>query len=171
MADIDTEMSDDSTHGSSLKGKIMLAGAIGVVILFECMLAYFLLPSAEDIAKAAQPDPVDTKTVSDEVSEVELGEFHITDHKIEANSTWNIQFMLWAVVATSEVAEFDALLKSNRNRLRDRIIAVMRNSDASDLSDAELGLIRRRILETTNALFGKRLVREISFSNYRFRID
>ena len=171
MADTDTEMSDDSTHGSSLKGKIMLAGAIGVVILFECMLAYFLLPSAEDIANAAQPDPVDTESVSDEVSEVELGEFHITDHKIEANSTWNIQFMLWGVVATSDVAEFKALLQTNRNRLRDKIIAVVRKSDATDLSDAGLGLIRRGILETSNTLFGKRLLREISFSNYRFRID
>ena len=79
--------------------------------------------------------------------------------------------MLWGVVATSDVAEFEALLQTNRNRLRDKIIAVIRKSDASDLSDAGLGLIRRGILETSNTLFGKRLLREISFSNYRFRID
>ena len=38
----------------------------------------------------------------------------------------------------------------------------------SDLEDAGLGLIKRRILEKSNALFGKPLLRSVVFADYTF---
>jgi flagellar FliL protein len=41
-------------------------------------------------------------------------------------------------------------------------------ADTADLSDAELGLIKRKILEKTNRALGKPLVREVLFSKFNF---
>jgi flagellar FliL protein len=44
----------------------------------------------------------------------------------------------------------------------------VRSADGTDLADAGLGLIKRQILEKTNALLGKALLRAIVVSDFSY---
>ena len=44
----------------------------------------------------------------------------------------------------------------------------MRSAEGSDLADAGLGLIKRQILEKTNALLGKPLVKVVIISDFSY---
>ena len=45
---------------------------------------------------------------------------------------------------------------------------IVRSAEITDLTDAGLGLIKRRILETTNKALGKPLLQGVMFSEFSF---
>ena len=67
-----------------------------------------------------------------------------------------------------EQAELTTLLELNKARLRERITVEFRNAEITDLADSELGLIKRRILEKSNALFGKPLLRSVLLPDFNY---
>lgn len=177
----DNESSTSSAAGkNSLVGKLIVVGFIGVVILGECLLAYFLIPSADEVAAATKTKLVEELKVNDDgdgvapldestpVSEVELGKFNLSLYQQASNTSRSIDCVVVGIITQQEKADFDMLFKNNEHRLRDRIIQEFRNSDAAELNDGGLGLIKRRILEKSNAVFGKRILREVLFSEYSF---
>jgi flagellar FliL protein len=52
--------------------------------------------------------------------------------------------------------------------VRDNVIVIIRSAEITDLTDAGLGLIKRRILETTNKTLGKPLLQGVVFSEFSF---
>jgi hypothetical protein len=48
------------------------------------------------------------------------------------------------------------------------VIVTLRSSELGDLTDAGLGLIKRRILEKTNRTLGKPYLRSVIFSDFSF---
>ena len=56
----------------------------------------------------------------------------------------------------------------NKHRIRENVIIIIRSAEVTDLTDAGLGLIKRRILETTNKTLGKPLLQEVVFSEFSF---
>jgi hypothetical protein len=161
----------------SMFGKIMIAGFIGTVILTECLLAYLLIPSADEVARRAEARM--TEKIQKQVSptghspekpmvEVELGDYSITSHQVESNTSLRIDFKLYGVVLETEQEELKTRFARNQHRFRDQIIFEIRNSDISDLSDPGLGLIKRRILEKSNRLLDKSILQGIVFSDFSF---
>ena len=59
-------------------------------------------------------------------------------------------------------------LEEHKHQVRDNIIVIIRSAEITDLTDAGLGLIKRRILETTNKTLGKPLLQGIMFSDFSF---
>lgn len=163
--------------GSSMFGKLILGGFVATVILTECLLAYFLIPSADEVARRAEArmtekiqtaiDPNGGEQEKPSV-EVELGEYKITSHQSETNTTVRIDFKLFGVVYEEEQAELLTLFERHQHRFRDQIIFEMRNSSLNDLADPGLGLIKRRILEKSNRLLGKSILQSIVFSDFSF---
>ena len=166
---------------SSLKQRIILVSFIAVVILTECLLAYLFVPSGGQIAAVAEAryveelanavdQPEEPVVVSDTlaVTEVELGNYSITSLQPSSNVTLRIDFTLFGTVSTSDKSEFERRFANIEHRLRDQVIVEVRNSDMTDLRDAGLGLIRRRILEKSNALFGRPLLKSVVFSDFSF---
>lgn len=162
--------------------RIIVAGFVGTVILTECLLAYFIIPSADEVAAAAKAKIAeeqkqlekggnDNGKASEESSavEVELGRFNITLHQPTANTTFRINFLLVGTVKSKDRSEFDTLYSNNRHRLRDRVLFEIRNSEVPDLTEPGLGLIKRRILEKSNALLGKPLLTSVLFSEFTFQ--
>ncbi len=175
-----TESNDPQTEGRAGIPKIAVA-FVGVVILVECALAYLLIPSPADVAQAAGVQAADETEGSAEgegastavdkaepVSEVTLGTFHITLYRPASNTTWRVHLEVAAGVRKEDKEEFDKLFADAENRIRDRIIGVVRSSEVTDFGGEGSGLIKRRILETVNDLFGKPLLREIYFSQNNF---
>lgn len=167
--------------GGSLKGKLIICGFMGFVVAVECILAFLFIPSAEEVAALAEEKMIkklpatvaqDELVVQDEQAaaavEVELGDYTITVSQANSNLALRVDFQLYGTVIEKEKGQLESAMERNKHRFRDQILIEIRNSDVEDLSDPALGLIKRRILEKSNALLGKPLLQSIVFSQFSY---
>ncbi len=188
MAALELETNQDPSeqHGASPRsgglGKVKAAVFVAVVIGLECAAAYFLVPSSSETAEIAgatlgidpetgkvvaqQEQPEDEETANQ--VEVPLGDFSVTAFQPVSNSTLRIDFQLYGTIALEDEAEFFRLLEENRHRFREQVIVTIRTADITDFTEAQLGLIRRRVLEKSNRVLGKPLLRGVIFSDFSF---
>jgi flagellar FliL protein len=167
---------------SSLLSKLKILAFVAVVIAAECALAYLYLPSSTEtaaLAGAASPPaaagkktdrpvkPGEEGEQTDEV-EVDLGEFSVTAFQSASNSTMRIDFHLFGTVGAESGKEFAKLMEENRHRFREQVLVIVRGAAITDLADAGLGLIKRRILDKTNRTLGKPLLRTVVVSDFSF---
>jgi flagellar basal body-associated protein FliL len=173
-------------HGSIL-GKLVIALFLAAVILTECLVAYLYLPSGaapeakadveavhkeapkEEKKKEAEKPAGESKESSVlEQAEVDMEEFSVTAFQPSTNTTVRIDFHLYGTVDAKEQEEFSALLGKNVHRFREQVIFIVRSAELQDLTDAGLGLIKRRILEKTNHTLGKPLLKAVIVSDFSF---
>lgn len=177
-----------------LLGKLKLAAFVMGLVAAEAIAAYFLLPGSSsagtmDPDQLANPqehqataqskavDVPETKMdptanlgvpgTGDEV-EVDLGNFSVTSFQPATQTTLRIDFHLWGTVGSKQSEEFMDQWTKNVNRLRDQILVIVRSAELTDLTDAGLGLIKRKILEKTNHALGKPYLRTVVFSEFSF---
>ncbi|MFW6169472.1 MAG: hypothetical protein ACODAD_03210 [Planctomycetota bacterium] len=164
-------------RGGSVVGRLLIAGFMGAVVISECLFAYFWLPSADEVtarvenmAKNAQNNG--SREGREEEGglavEMDLGAFTITNHRLTSESTFRTDFHLWGTVRDSDKETFRKLFERNQNRFRNLVLEEIQNSERTDLTDAGLGSIKRRLLAKSNTLFGKPLLREVLFAEYTF---
>ncbi len=172
---------DSSGGGKSLIAKMVVLVFVAAIVAAECLAVYFFLPSRSETAAMAgvqlnglppdgpesPPNPVKEEQLAPQV-EVDLGEFSVTAYQPVSNTTLRIDFHLYGTVATEDEVGFLGELDGNIHRFRDQVIVTLRSSDITDLTDAGLGLIKRKILEKTNAMLGRRYLRAIIFSDFSF---
>jgi len=167
------------------------------VVLGECLFAYLLVsrstpetaalagsPADQEAGQGAQAkadqanahkdgsahrpnDPDEGAAIVEQV-EVDLEQFGVTAHQPAANSTMRIDFHLYGVIAAKDKEEFDKLLKANQHRFREQVLVTVRSAEGPDLADAGLGLIKRQILEKTNTLLGKPLLKAVIVSDFSY---
>lgn len=170
----------------SLFGKVVIALFLLAVILTECLVAYMYLPSGAPAEAQAGVEPVHKEAIkeekkepekagehgkgpnSQEQAEVDLEEFSVTAFHPGSNTTARIDFHLYGTVDVKEQEEFAALLERNVHRFREQVIFIVRSAELQDLTDAGLGLIKRRILEKTNQTLGKPLLKAVIVSDFSF---
>jgi flagellar FliL protein len=176
---------------------ILVATFVALVVLSECLFAYFLIPSTADVQewaktksgghaashKQAGQDGHGDKTGHDahgaesgktghsagehEV-EVELGKFNVVIHQPAANLTMRVNFHLIGTLPEESQKEFEELLHHNEHRLRDQVIFEIRNSRVEDLTDPGLALLKRKILAKSNELLGKPILHTVLFSDFSY---
>jgi flagellar FliL protein len=158
-------------------GKVLKVGAIVLVVtLVECSAMYLYFPSSTPNNAQAQPQqevvvdegPEDGKDKLTEQAEVKLGEFRVTAYQPLSNTTLRIDFQLYGTIAASDADEFKQLMEQKGHRFREQVIVIIRGADLTDLTDAGLGLLKRRILATTNKTLGKTLLHSVVFSDFSF---
>ena len=179
--------------GRALSMKLKIAGFILGVVATEWVVAYLYLPSAApaattptapsaahdaEPADAGKPDESSShaaghgggsKTAAHGVQqEVDLGEFTVTAYQPVSSSTLFISFHLYGSALDKHGDELAKRLEDHKHQVRDNIIVIIRSAEITDLTDAGLGLIKRRILETTNRTLGKPLLQGIMFSDFSF---
>jgi len=167
-----------ASGGSGMLGKLMIAGFMGFVILTECLLAYFWIPSADDIAARAQAKIADDMAQRNEddlgvesaetagLVEVDFGEFNITAAQPSTNSSLRIDFIVAGTVAKENKDKVEELFEAKKYRFATNVEFVIRNAEISELNDPGLGLIQRQILTKSNRLFGETLVKEILITGF-----
>lgn len=174
--------SPDVIKGPPMKAKVQILAGILVLVLLECVVAYLIIPSPQDVIRAAevqaqegQTDSVVAKqdlqplSADEETVEVDLGKpFGITAYRPLSESTMRIDFHLYATIRASDEADFKASIEKNENRFREQVIVTVRSSDEGELTDPSLGLLKRKILEKTNNILGKPMVHSIVFSEFSF---
>jgi flagellar basal body-associated protein FliL len=183
----DTSQDDpqsDPGAGSGMKGKLIALAIVLVIVLAECAVAILAFPSANDTATLTQamlaaPDveandvvvtepPAEEQRSDEEAIEIDLGEFDVSSYQPLSNTTLRISFHLYGIVTVDDETQILDLLEAKRQRMREQVLVILRSAELTDLADAALGLIKRRILEKTNRTFGEPLLREIIFSDFSF---
>jgi flagellar FliL protein len=177
--------------------KPLLVGTIvAIVVLTECLFAYFLVPSTADVEKWAREKSAGNagmiassgndahgdkhgQSAADGHSgesgehaahevEVELGKFNVVIHQPAANLTMRVNFHLIGTLPEQASKEFEELLHHNEHRLRDQVIFEIRNSRVEDLTDPGLALLKRKILAKSNELLGKPILHTVLFSDFSY---
>ena len=92
----------------------------------------------------------------------------MTTFQPATNNTLRIEFNLYGTVNAKEQKEFMTALEENLHRFRDQVLVIVRSAEITDLTDAGLGLVKRKIMEKTNRMIGKPLLRSIIFSDFSF---
>lgn len=165
-----------------LSSKIKALAVVGLIVLAQCGAAIFLLPSAEQTAAMAQSQRVveqataTEETVEQEIvvedgkpmQEIDLGDFSVSAYQPLSNTTLRIDFHLYGTVAEEDLTDVKAELDEQTNRIREDVIVTVRSSNIEDLTDAGLGLIKRRILDKTNRRLGKPYLKSVIFSDFSF---
>lgn len=162
-------------------GKLKLLAFAVLVVLAECVVAYLYIPTGPGPAAAAavamaESPPGQTSFESagppqedrEDLVEVDLGEFAVTSFQPLSGTTIRIDFHLFATVAADDNEDFNAAMQESRHRIRDQVIVILRSSDLEDLTDAGLGLIKRKILEKTNRTLGRPFLKTTIFSDFSF---
>ena len=163
---------------------ILVAVFVSAVILVECAFAYLLIPSTADLETWAKnkegqhgasgehggehAEEGKTAHSTEHEAEVELGKFNVIVHKPADNMTMKVSFHLIGTVPEKEHKEFEELFTKCEHRLRDQIIFEIRKSDAPELSDPGLALLKRKILAKSNELLGKPILHTVVFSDFAF---
>lgn len=164
-----------------LIARIKVLAFIVVVIAVECLVAYLYMPSAAETAAmagaAATTDPAEAAKTGEasedqppgvQQAEVDLGEFSVTAYQPVSNTTLRIDFHLYGTVAAEDESEFLKRMQDNLHRFREQVIVTVRSAELTDLTDAGLGLLKRRIQEKANQTLGKPLLRAVVFSDFSF---
>ena len=156
--------------------KLLVLAFVLAVIVTECLVAYLLIPAISS-SEAATPAPRDKvaskedrkdRDLSAEQTEVDLGEFTVTAFQPTSNSTLRLALHLYGTVPAADATEFAARMKDAQHRFREAVIVTLRGAEVSDLTDAGLGLLKRTILEKTNTMLGKPLLKMVIFSDFSF---
>ena len=117
---------------------------LSVVVLAECVIAYFYLPTAAETAvlagtavaaepaePAVKPLSLDTeeseKHSADQV-EVDLEQFSVTSFQPVSNTTLRIDFHLFGAVASKDEVEFQQHMAKNVHRFREQVIVIVRGA-------------------------------------------
>ena len=122
---------------------------------------------SEGAAAHAEPEAAE-EGVDHDMREVNLGSYHVVTFNTDTGTSLNIDFELYGTVLAKEETEFTHLFEANKVRLREQILVTLRGSEVADLSDPDLGLLKRQILEKTNRTLGKPLLSEAIFSKFSF---
>jgi flagellar FliL protein len=174
----------------------MVVGVVVLVVVAECLGAYFLLPSASPTEAHAAPETtpekhekekpekekgekekgekhakgpeLKTELSSSEQVEADLGQFTIMAFQPVSGTTLRITVHIFGVVSQSETESFAMRMKEIQHRFRDQVIVTFRGAEPNDLADAGLGLLKRTILEKTNTMLGKPLLKMVIFSDFSF---
>lgn len=161
------------------------AAVVSVLVLVEVVAAALLIPSpqateklARDLASARKgvesgagwqgPSALAPESLTDDVVEMEIGQFSITRYNVEADSTINVDFEVFVTVLADDEDELIDTFEANRNRVREQINLTVQGASLADLNDRGLGLIKRQILEKINRVLGKPLVREVLLTRFNF---
>ncbi|MDY0167550.1 MAG: hypothetical protein RBS80_13470 [Thermoguttaceae bacterium] len=180
----DNELLEEQQASSQkgIGGKIKAVAFIAFVIAIECAVAYFYIPDSAQTAAIAgatlgidpetgeipADEPDESAQVKVDQVEVPLGEYSVTTFQPVSNTTLRIDFQLYGTIATKDEIEFFRRMEENRHRFREQVIVTIRTADITDFTEAQLGLVRRRVLERSNRILGAPLLRGVIFSDFSF---
>jgi flagellar basal body-associated protein FliL len=166
---------------SPLRARLKFLAFSMAVVAAECLAAYLFLPAAPDASAMAPLSPEigpsselvfaadeESPEIPEELTEVDLGEFTVTSYQPISGTSLRIDFRLFGTVAANDREEFDTAIGEQLHRIRDQVIVIVRSSELNDVTDAGLGLIKRKILEKTNRSLGKPFLQAVIFSDFSF---
>ena len=119
-------------------------------------------------ASLATDELTDAQEELKDAVEIPLGDYSLTIPQRNSSIALRADFSLAGTVLAADESEFANLMDKHPARFREIVMYEFRNSEREDLDDPELGLIKRRILERSNTLFGKPILKTLMFPDFSY---
>ena len=172
----------DDAKSSGLFSKLNVLLFLLAVLTGEALIAFLFIPTADDVATAAGQFAVtevkDETTVelpglelpgaSESLHEFDMEAYGLAVPNLAAGTSLRVDFHLWGIVHENSQDEFKTLYGTNKHRIRDAVGSIIRRSEAADLAEPGLGLIKRKVFAKVNQTLGKPLLRGVVFSEFVF---
>lgn len=185
MADETTSTTENTPEDLPVRPRSntpMVIAFVGVIVMIETAMFFFLVPSAEQVSALAEAQLIASvqegaeeaaKETSDEnrVIEFELGVFGETFSPIDTDRSFRVEMRLYGLIRAKNEAKMKAEFESKNGRFRHEIRRKVRNSELSELQDNQLGLLERRILTTSNHLLNEDMLLGVGFHDYQLIED
>lgn len=149
----------------SMLPKIMIAGFVSLVVVVETCIFFFMVPSADDVAKLAEARLINKveenmrgdgeEPVEDEMEQMEfqLGNFGFSFQPPGADRNFSVEFNLVGLVYKKDMEKMEELFEKRQARFQHEVMLNVRNATTEELMENQLGLIQRRIHATSNEVF------------------
>jgi len=171
----DEQQEEQATSGG---GKGLLIAFVGLVVLLETGMFFFMVPSADQVSALAEQKLIQSiqdgeseaeEQASDEnkVEEVTLGRFGETFSPIDTEKTYLVEINLYGLVRSKNKDAMKDEYSEKEGRLSHAIRMTIRNSALEELSENNLGLLERRILTRCNHLLEDDLLLGVGFKGYQ----
>lgn len=171
----DEQSPDEAQAGS---GKMLLIAFVGLIVLLETAMFFFLVPSAEQVSALAEQKLIQSiqegeaqaeEQESDEnkVEEFGLGRYGETFSPISTEKTYLVEIVLYGLVRHKHLEAMEQEFRAKEGRLSHAIRMTIRNSDIEELKENNLGLLERRILTKCNHLLEDDLLLGVGFKGYQ----
>lgn len=146
----------------SMLPKLMIGGFVGLVVIVETCVFFFMVPSADDVARLAEMrliskveasmigDGEETLDDDNGTMEFPLGEYSQRFTPPGSERNYFVEFQLVGTIYEKDQDMMEALYERKSARFQHRIMLEIRNATTDELMETELGLIQRRILATSN---------------------
>lgn len=152
--------------------KVKTFALLLLVMIVEAAGIYVWLPepSSKDGLDETQNELENVGSSVDTV-EVKIGDFRITNSLAATQgSEINLTFTLAAVVSADAKSDFEEAVKTNFNhRVRQAVEGVCRSATLQELTDPELGTIKRLIKAEINKVLKKSYIIVIIISDWQVR--
>jgi flagellar basal body-associated protein FliL len=164
----------DAAAAPKKGGKLKVIVLIVTIMIVECGLAYwFFGTAAPNTAESAESHGEEHEEEEEghddgEGVEISLGDFDVTAFQPTSNTTLRVSFKLYGTVRPNDEATVTTLVDERKHRFREQVLEIIRSSEMNDLTDPVLGLIKRKILEKTNRLLGKAMIKGVVFSDFSY---
>ena len=171
----ENEQDQEVSTGS---GKGLLIGFVGLVVLLETGMFFFMVPSAEQVSALAEQKLIQSiqdgeaeaeEQASDEnkVEEFNLGRYGETFSPIDTEKIYLVEINLYGLVRSKNKEAMQHEYSEKEGRLSHAIRMTVRNSALEELSENNLGLLERRILTKCNHLLEDDLLLGVGFKGYQ----
>ncbi len=159
-----TDQEEPVAAKPSLLPKILISGFITLVVIVETFIFFFLVPGADDVAALAEARLIENvqsnmastgeeaQEDANSIREFELGEYGVSFTPPGADRNYRVEFRLFGTVKLRDEKQLERLFSERKGRFRDRMLSEVRNATMDELNEKQLGLIRRRILATSNGV-------------------
>ncbi|MEZ6137364.1 MAG: dihydrolipoamide acetyltransferase [Pirellulaceae bacterium] len=168
------------TPKPSMLPKLLISGFIGTIVIAETFIFFFMVPSADDVAALAEARLVsklenkmenDGEEVLEKTGDKEfsLGDYGVVFTPPGTDRNHSIEFSLFGMVKEKDEKRLEELFEERQGRFRDRILNEIRIATLDELQESNLGLLRRRILATSNEILEEPIILSIGIPNYQLR--
>lgn len=147
---------------------------VAVAMLGEAGLFLFLGVGSRGSADAAPADAMPGENIAqtddgdDELTEVEVHSFSVTNTTAAADTVIHISFKVHALVAGDQEADFkSAVSSSHKVRVRESIETIFRSATMEDLKDSSLSTLKRLVREEINRVLRQSYVVSVVFNDYK----
>lgn len=141
----------------------------GGLMSAEALVLFFLLGGSASTPAAAEAAVAeDTKASGGEFFEFELGDFKISNNSVEG-SPLRVDCKIFAEIPKEYESNFTEVYEKKKHRVRDAIQAVVRAASYTDVTDPDLGTVKRKIKKSVADVIGgdKPFITQIIISDFQ----
>ncbi len=149
-----------------LKYKLFII--FGVLMMVEGIGLCIFMGGSASSASANEQAMVEDAQAQASFTELELGDYKVSNHSLEG-SPLRIDCKIFAEVPKEYEPKFQEAYESKKHRVRDAIQSVIRAASYGDITDPDLGAVKRKLKKAITDVVGsdKPYVSQIIVSDFQ----